>query len=332
MRGVITLGEFILERKKNPAGEIKALSKIMNGFRLAARFIHRELNQSGIVSIEAEGKINVQGEVQHPIDEFTNNQILFAMKNCKQVAGVGSEEMENFVSFSNSIKTDADYVVLFDPLDGSSNIDCNVTVGTIFSVYKRVSKGDLTVEDFTQKGKHQIAAGYILYGPSTVMVYTDGNGVNMFTLDPSVGVFCLTKSQIRCPESGVYYSVNEANADGFPKAVQEYIQFCKSPDPEDARPYQSRYIGSLVADFHRNLLRGGIFMYPATRKNMNGKLRMMYECNPLAFIAEQAGALATDGSTSILEKEVNAIHDRSPLFIGSANMIKDLNRFFRIYG
>lgn len=332
MKGVITLGEFILERRKNPEAETTALSKIMNGFRLAARFIHRELSQNGIAHIQEGGKLNVQGEIQHPLDEFSNNQILFAMKNCKQVAGLGSEEMDEFVSLSTSRKSGAEYVVLFDPLDGSSNIDCNATVGTIFSVYKRISKGELTTADFTQKGKNQIAAGYILYGPSTVMVYTDGNGVNMFTLDPSIGVFCLTRSQVRCPESGVYYSVNEANADGFPRAVQEYIHFCKAPDPEDARPYQSRYIGSLVADFHRNLFRGGIFMYPSTQKNKSGKLRMMYECNPLAFIAEQAGAMATDGQIPILEKEVRSIHERSPLYIGSANMIKDLNRFFRIYG
>jgi fructose-1,6-bisphosphatase I len=248
-----------------------------------------------------------------------------------QVAGAGSEENEKYFAFDQEHCKKAKYVILFDPLDGSSNIDVNVSIGTIFSIFRRKSSiGDLAnVNDFLQKGDEQVAAGYIIYGSSTMLVYTTGHGVNGFTLQPSIGEFFLSHPNMKIPEDGAIYSMNEGNLNACEKGVQEYIAWCKESDKKTNRPYSARYIGSLVADFHRNLIKGGIYIYPGTTKNKSGKLRMQYECNPLAFIVEQAGGKATDGHRRIMEIVPTDLHQRSPLFIGSKNMVEKVEALIK---
>jgi fructose-1,6-bisphosphatase I len=265
----------------------------------------------------------VQGEKQMKMDVFSDETLLSAMRWGGQVAGAGSEENEKYFAFDQEHCKKAKYVILFDPLDGSSNIDVNVSIGTIFSIFRRKSSiGDLAnVNDFLQKGDEQVAAGYIIYGSSTMLVYTTGRGVNGFTLQPSIGEFFLSHPKMQIPEDGAIYSMNEGNLNSCEKGVQEYIAWCKESDKKTNRPYSARYIGSLVADFHRNLIKGGIYIYPGTTKNKSGKLRMQYECNPLAFIVEQAGGKATDGHRRIMEIVPTDLHQRSPLFIGSKNMV-----------
>jgi fructose-1,6-bisphosphatase I len=256
-----------------------------------------------------------------------------ALRSMGQVCGVGSEEEEHFVSFNDDIHSKAQYVVLMDPLDGSSNIDVNVSVGTIFSIYRRITPEGtpVTLEDFLQSGDAQVAAGYVVYGSSTMLVYTTGNGVNGFTLDPSIGVFCLSHPNMQIPKSGKIYSVNEGNYVHFPQGVKEYIKYCQQYDAETGRPFTSRYIGSLVSDFHRNLIKGGVYLYPTGTMAPNGKLRLLYECNPLAFIVEQAGGTATNGKQRILELEPSELHERVPFFIGSPEMVDMAHAFLRKY-
>jgi fructose-1,6-bisphosphatase I len=249
------------------------------------------------------------------------------------VAGMASEEEDDFVTFNNGISGDGKYVVLIDPLDGSSNIDVNVSIGTIFSIYKRVTPADqpVALEDFLQAGVRQIAAGYIIYGSSTMLVYTTGNGVHGFTFDPSIGVFYLSHENIQIPKSGQIYSVNEGNYRKFPQGVKKYMKFCQEMDPTTNRPYTSRYIGSLVADFHRNLLKGGVYMYPSYANAPQGKLRLLYECNPLAWMVEQAGGKASDGSRRILDIQPTELHQRTPYFVGSIDMVERIEAFLREY-
>ena len=232
--------------------------------------------------------------------------------------------------FDNDLSRNGKYLVLFDPLDGSGNIDVNVSIGTIFSIFRRLDpEKPITVEDFLQPGTAQVAAGYVVYGSSTMMVYTTGHGVNGFTLDPSIGTFCLSHPNIKMPEDGKIYSVNEGNFNTMEEGVKAYINWCREEDKSTKRPYSARYIGSLVADFHRNLLKGGIYIYPGTTKAPNGKLRLLYECSPLAFIAEQAGGLATDGKNRIMEIQPAELHQRVPFFVGSKNMVEKAMGFMK---
>ncbi|GAL14239.1 fructose-1,6-bisphosphatase type I [Vibrio astriarenae] len=277
----------------------------------------------------AVGTENVQGEAQQKLDLYANEKFKAALEARDQVCGVASEEEDETVSFDRDKNQHAKYVVLMDPLDGSSNIDVNVSVGTIFSIYRRVSPVGTppTLDDFLQPGHKQVAAGYVIYGSSTMLVYTTGAGVNGFTYDPSLGTFCLSHENMMIPDVGKIYSINEGNYIRFPKGVKKYIKYCQENVPEDGRPYTSRYIGSLVSDFHRNLLKGGIYMYPSTQSHPNGKLRLLYECNPMAFLAEQAGGTASDGERRIMDIDPKELHERVPFFCGSKEMVAKVEQF-----
>lgn len=331
MKGVLTLGEFILENQNDFPYAKGDLTRLLSAIRLAAKFVQREVSKAGLADmLGTDGNVNIQGEEQQKLDLIANEQFIYAMKGQKAIAGIGSEELDDFISLDQDTNEEARYICLLDPLDGSSNIDVNVSVGTIFSIYRRISPpGKVQTEDFLQPGTQQVAAGYIVYGSSTMLVYTTGNGVHGFTLDPSVGVFCLSHPNIQIPEKGIYYSINEGNYLHFPKGIKKYMKFCQEVAPHDGRPYQSRYIGSLVSDFHRNLLKGGIYMYPTTEKHPMGKLRLMYECNPLAFLIEQAGGKASDGVNRILEIKPEHLHERTPLLIGSKEMVEKAEEFWR---
>lgn len=330
-----TLGEFIVERQAEYPHAKGALSGILSSIRLVAKIIHRDINRAGLTNdiLGDAGRENVQGETQMKLDAFANETMRRALMARDEVAGFASEEEETFVAFDTESGRNAKYVILTDPLDGSSNIDVNVSVGTIFSIYRRVSlEGTpVTLEDFMQPGNRQVAAGYVVYGSSTMLVYTTGNGVNGFTYDPTLGVFCLSHENIRIPRTGKYYSVNEGQYLKFPVGVKKYIKYCQEEDKATNRPYTSRYIGSLVSDFHRNMLKGGIYIYPQATNYPNGKLRLLYEGNPMAFLAEQAGGVASDGYRRILDIEPSMLHQRSPLFIGSEEMVEKAQAFMREY-
>ena len=329
-----TLGEFIVENQKDFPFATGELSQLLTSIRLAAKVVNREINKAGLADIlGAMGSENVQGEAQQKLDVMANDTFMRALRSMGQVCGVASEEEEHFVAFDDDIHSDARYVVLMDPLDGSSNIDVNVSVGTIFSIYRRITPTGSPVElkDFLQPGDAQIAAGYVVYGSSTMLVYTTGNGVNGFTLDPSIGVFCLSHPDMQIPQDGKIYSVNEGNYVHFPEGVKRYIKYCQEFDEATNRPYTSRYIGSLVSDFHRNLIKGGVYLYPTGTMAPKGKLRLLYECNPLAFIVEQAGGMATDGTRRIMEIAPDELHQRVPCFIGSPRMVETAHAFLRKY-
>lgn len=330
MSKIPTLGEFIIENQAHFPFATGELTRLLSSLRLAGKMVNREVNKAGLTHeiLGAAGSENVQGEAQQKLDVYANNQFIYAMKARGEVAGVASEENEDLIVFDNPLAHKANYVVLMDPLDGSSNIDVNVSIGTIFSIYRRVSPhGPAQQEDFMQTGDKQVAAGYIIYGSSTMLVYTSGKGVNGFTLDPSIGTFYLSHPNMKIPSAGKIYSVNEGNFNLFDKGVQQYINYCRDIDKTTNRPYGARYIGSLVADFHRNLLKGGIYIYPATQKDPNGKLRLLYECNPLAFICEQAGGKATNGKQRILEIKPEKLHQRVPFFVGSSEMVDKAHEF-----
>ncbi|WPC73793.1 class 1 fructose-bisphosphatase [Vibrio porteresiae] len=329
-----TLGEFIVEKQHDFPHASGELSSLLASIRLAAKIVNREINKAGLVDITgATGVDNIQGEEQQKLDAYANDKFKAALEARDQVCGVASEEEDEAVAFNKELNKNAKYVVLMDPLDGSTNIDVNVSVGTIFSIYRRVSEVGTppTQEDFLQPGNKQVAAGYVIYGSSTMLVYTTGNGVNGFTYDPSLGTFCLSHENMTIPQDGRIYSINEGNYVRFPLGVKKYIKFCQENVPEDNRPYTSRYIGSLVADFHRNLLKGGIYLYPRTESHPKGKLRLLYECNPMAFLIEQAGGVATDGKQRIMDIKPTELHQRVPLFIGSTNMVKTVHRFLEEY-
>jgi fructose-1,6-bisphosphatase I len=282
------------------------------------------VNKAGLADILGEaGTINIQGEGQKKLDVYANEQFISALKHGGECCIVVSEENDECIHIESEVSKDAKYIVAMDPLDGSSNIDVNVAVGTIFSIYHRKSTdGKATMDDVLQRGTEQVAAGYVIYGSSTMLVYTTGKGVNGFTLDPSIGEFCLSHPNMRIPGEGVIYSINEGYYSHFPDGVKKYIKYCQVEDKKTNRPYTSRYIGSMVADLHRNMIKGGIFIYPVTASAPNGKLRLVYECNPMAFIIEQAGGKATNGYERIMELEVKELHQRSAIFIGSENMVK----------
>jgi len=326
-----TLGEFIIENQdefKYSSGE---LSRLINSIRLAAKVVNHEVNKAGLVDIlGTAGETNIQGEAQQKLDVFANETFIKTLTNREIVCGIASEEEDHFITIKGlNAKNDNKYVVLIDPLDGSSNIDVNVSVGTIFSVYRRISPSGtpVTIDDFLQPGINQVAAGYIVYGTSTMLVYTTGHGVNGFTLNPPIGTYYLSNPLMKFPEEGNIYSINEGNYLQFPKGVKEYIKYCQE-ESED-RPYTSRYIGSLVSDFHRNMIKGGIYIYPSTSKDPNGKLRLLYECNPMAMIAEQAGGKASDGFRRILEIQPTTLHQRVPFFCGSIKMVEKAEEFMR---
>ena len=328
-----TLGEYIIGNQKQFKYSSGELSRLINSIRLAAKVVNHEVNKAGLVDILGEaGDTNVQGEDQQKLDVYANEIFMKKLTKRQIVCGIASEEEDDFVTISgNDEKNDNKYVVLIDPLDGSSNIDVNVSVGTIFSVYRRVTKPGtpVQIEDFLQKGDNQVAAGYIVYGTSTMLVYTTGHGVNGFTLNPAIGTFYLSHPDMKFPENGNIYSINEGYYVHFPQGVKDYLKYCQ--EEKDNRPYKARYIGSLVSDFHRNMIKGGIYIYPTSSKAPKGKLRLLYECNPMAFLAEQAGGRATDGYQRIMEIQPTELHERVPFFCGSKNMVADAQSFMAKY-
>jgi len=321
-----TLGEFIIENQKDFQYSSGELSRIFNSIRLAAKVVSYKVNKAGLVDIiGAVGEKNIQGEDQQKLDLYANEIFIQTLINREIVCGIASEENDDFITVQGSDDSHSNkYVVLMDPLDGSSNIDVNVSVGTIFSVYRRISPigTPVTLEDFLQPGIKQVAAGYVVYGTSTMLVYTTGNGVNGFTLNPAIGTFYLSHPNMRFPVNGNIYSVNEGNYIHFPQGVKDYIKYCQLE--EENRPYSSRYIGSLASDIHRNMIKGGIYLYPTSSKAPEGKLRLLYECNPMAFIVEQSGGKASDGFSRIMEIVPTALHERAPFFCGSYNMVEKL--------
>ena len=324
-----TLGEFIIKNQSSFKYSSGELSSLINSIRLAAKVVNHEVNKAGLVDIiGTTDSYNIQSEKQQKLDVYANEKFITTLINRNIVCGIASEEEETFITInSNDENNQNKYVVLIDPLDGSSNIDVNVSVGTIFSIYRRKSDigSEVKIGDFLQDGRSQVAAGYIIYGTSTMLVYTTGNGVNGFTLNPAIGTFYHSHSNIKIPKRGKIYSINEGNYLQFPDYVKKYIKFCQQE--KDERPYTSRYIGSLVSDFHRNMIKGGIFMYPQTTKNPRGKLRLLYECNPIAFICEQAEGLAINGEQNIMDINPQSLHQRTPFYCGSEEMIKDLQNF-----
>lgn len=324
-----TLGEFIIENQKDFPYSSGELSRLINSIRLAAKVVNHEVNKAGLVDIlGAFGDTNIQGEQQQKLDVFANEAFIKTLTNREIVCGIASEENDDFITIEGRNNNhDNKYVVLIDPLDGSSNIDVNVSVGTIFSIYRRVTPPGtpVTLEDFLQPGNKQVAAGYIVYGTSTMLVYTTGHGVNGFTLNPAIGTYYLSHPNMCIPEDGTIYSINEGNYIHFPQGVKDYIKYCQAE--EDNRPYTSRYIGSLVSDIHRNILKGGIYIYPTTSSAPNGKLRLLYECNPMAFIAEQAGGKASNGHQRIMDIQPTELHQRVPFFCGSKNMVEKAEEF-----
>ncbi|TYB76036.1 class 1 fructose-bisphosphatase [Bizionia saleffrena] len=326
-----TLGEFIIENQSSFKYTSGELSRLINSIRLAAKVVSHEVNKAGLVDIiGAAGDVNIQGEDQQKLDVYANDKFIQTLKNRNIVCGIASEEEDDFITINSQDENNQNkYVVLIDPLDGSSNIDVNVSVGTIFSIYRRVTPigTPVTIDDFLQEGNQQVAAGYVVYGTSTMLVYTTGAGVNGFTLNPAIGTFYLSHPTMEFPENGNIYSVNEGNYIHFPQGVKDYIKYCQME--EDNRPYTARYIGSLVSDFHRNMIKGGIYMYPKSSKATNGKLRLLYECNPMAFIAEQANGKASDGVTRILDIKPTELHERVPFFCGSKTMMNTLEDFIQ---
>ncbi|RFN59343.1 class 1 fructose-bisphosphatase [Marixanthomonas ophiurae] len=326
-----TLGEFIIENQEEFKYSSGELSRLINSIRLAAKVVNHEVNKAGLVDIlGTAGDQNIQGEDQQKLDVYANEAFINTLTNREIVCGIASEEEDDFINIQGrNEKNDNKYVVLIDPLDGSSNIDVNVSVGTIFSIYRRVtpSGSPVTLDDFLQPGNRQVAAGYIVYGTSTMIVYSTGHGVNGFTLNPAIGTYYLSHPNMKFPKDGNIYSVNEGNYIQFPQGVKDYIKYCQKE--EEDRPYTARYIGSMVSDFHRNLIKGGIYIYPSTSKNPEGKLRLLYECNPMAYLTEQAGGKASDGYTRILDIQPTKLHQRVPFFCGSIKMMNKAEEFMR---
>ncbi len=329
-RRILTLDEFTIQQMRDFPHATGELASLLRDIGLAAKRVNVEVNKAGLVDILGDaGEVNVQGEDVKKLDVYANNQFVGVLKHGISCAGIGSEELDDFVAFDDPVSNNSKYVCLFDPLDGSGNIDVNVSIGTIFSVYRRITpKGEpVQREDFLQPGINQVAAGYIVYGSSTMLVYATRRGVNGFTLDPSIGEFSLSHPDIKCPEFGKIYSVNHGNFFQYDKNVQQYINECQKKTKDNGGPYTQRYIGSMVSDLHRNLIKGGIFMYPSTIDKPGGKLRLLYECNPFAFILEVAGGKATNGEQRILDVVPERLHQRSTLFIGSKGMMDELESF-----
>ena len=327
-----TLGEFIIDKQDDFQYSTGELSRLLSAIRLASKVVNRDVNKAGIADIVGQsGATNIQGETQQKLDVLANEIFIEALSQREVVCGIASEESDDFIEIKSGPNGHlSKYVVLIDPLDGSSNIDVNVSVGTIFSIYRRVTEPGTPVQmkDFLQKGIHQAAAGYVVYGSSTMIVYTTGNGVNGFTLDPSLGTYYLSHPNMKYPANGKIYSINEGNYIMFPQGVKNFLKYCQMQEGD--RPYTARYIGSLVSDFHRNMIKGGIYIYPSYANAPNGKLRLLYECNPMAFLAEQAGGKASDGFNRILEIEPTELHQRVPFFAGSVEMVEKAEEFMRM--
>ncbi len=327
---ITTLNDFVIMRQKDFPYAKGELSRLLHHIGTAAKIVNKKINKAGLVDITGRsGTVNIQGEDQQKLDFFADRIFTDALRSSGECCGIATEENQNEIIFTEKLARKGKYIVCMDPLDGSSNIDFNVSVGSIFSIYRRLtSRGEkVTNEDFLQGGVNQVAAGYVIYGSSTMLVYTTGNGVNGFTLDPSIGEFCLSHSDITTPADGRIYSINEGNYIYFPEGIKKYIKYCQEKDESSGRPFTSRYIGSLVSDFHRNLLMGGVFLYPQNANVPEGKLRLVYECNPVAFIAEQAGGSASDGQVRILDKIPKSLHQRSPFYAGSMNMVNRIEEF-----
>jgi fructose-1,6-bisphosphatase I len=329
-RKVLTLDEFTIQQLRDVPNATGELSSLLRDIGLAAKRVNVEVNKAGLVDILGDaGSVNIQGEDVKKLDIFANDQFTGVLQHGISCAGIASEELDEYIAFDDPISRNSKYVCLFDPLDGSGNIDVNISIGTIFGVYRRVTeKGQLAnQDDFLQPGTQQVAAGYIIYGSSTMMVYATRRGVNGFTLDQSIGEFTLSHPDIKCPDFGNIYSVNHGNFYRYEQGVKEYITACQKKDKSNGGPYTQRYIGSMVADVHRNLIKGGIFMYPGTTDKPKGKLRLLYECNPFAFILAVAGGRATDGHQRILDIKPTELHQRTPMFIGSKGMMDELETY-----
>ncbi len=323
---IVTVQQHLLHEQRRFPQARGQFSWLLSGITLAAKMIEAKIRRAGLLDVLGDaGDTNVQGEAQQKLDVYANHALLHCLGLRDSVAALISEENEEPITFDREAGT-GEYVIVFDPLDGSSNIDVNVNVGTIFSIYRQPPNSDGMLSTVLQPGSRQVAAGYVVYGPSTILVYTTGQGVFGFTLDPAIGAFVLSHDHLRMPLHGSIYSVNEANVAGFPETYQKLLKSLRSG--EMGRAYTSRYIGSLVADFHRTLFKGGIFLYPPTNTHPNGKLRLLYEANPLAFIAEQAGGMATDGRCRILDLQPSDIHQRTPFVIGSKEEVEHLRRAF----
>ncbi len=326
---IITLDEFIIRRQNDFEYSTGELTALLRDIGVAAKIINREVNKAGLVNILGmDGAQNTSGDVVQKLDIYANQKLIECLQNSGECAGIGSEELDEFVELPRLAHKTPHYVVVFDPLDGSSNIDVNVSVGTIFGIYRRISdpSGGITAEDFLQKGSNLVAAGYVLYGTSTLLVYTTGNGVNGFTLDPSIGEFCLSHRDIKMPKSGLFYSVNQGYYLKFDVEMRRYIDHCSDMN------YGLRYIGSMVSDIHRILFQGGIFLYPNTRKYPRGKLRLLYECAPLAFVVEQAGGRAISlGRNRIMEIEPKSMHQNITIAIGSPDTVTEMEQFLEKY-
>lgn len=320
-RKLITMDEFTIQETRQFPQATGELSGLLRDIGLAGKLINKQVMKAGLVEgiLGKQGTSNVQGEEQMKLDVYADDTLVNMLRNSNDCAGIASEENDEIVCFEDEYSKQSKYVVLFDPLDGSSNIDCNASIGTIFAIYRRVSKlGECcTQEDFMQAGKNLMAAGYVIYGSSTMLVYATKASVNGFTLEPSIGEFCLSHPDIKVKPEGKIYSVNQGNWNKYSEGVKAYITRCMD------KAYSHRYIGSMVADLHRTLIKGGIFLYPADVKNKNGKLRLLYECNPMAFLVEAAGGMATTGETRILDVQPGELHQRVPIFIGSKAMVEE---------
>ena len=331
LKGLVTLEQFIVDQQSLYKNATGAYSKMFRALELGAKMVNRDVRKAGLVDILGDmGSMNIQGEYQKKLDVIADDTFIEVLSRCGEVCAVISEEQDHAIFIKGC--EHKEYYVAIDPLDGSSNIDVNASIGTIFSIYRRKDTNSAPkTEDCLQAGSEQIAAGYFLYGTSTMLVYTTGNGVNAFTLDDSLQEFCLSHENIRIPQQGSMFSLNEGNSSDFPEGVRQYVAWCKEKDKETGRPYGARYIGSLIADVHRNLLRGGIFIYPGTEKKPSGKLRLIYECNTMAYIVEQAGGMAHSGKERILDIMPTDLHQRSPLFIGSSDMVKHALEYLERY-
>lgn len=327
---LMTLDEFTIHETRQFPQATGELSALLRDIGLACKMINKQVLKAGLVDILGKhGATNVQGEEQMKLDVYANETLISVLQNSNDCAGIASEENDNAVCFDAPYSTNSKYVVLFDPLDGSSNIDVNAPIGTIFSIYKRISElgKPCTEEDFLQPGNRLMAAGYVIYGSSTMMVYATRLGVNGFTLEPSIGEFCLSHPNLRCPDNGKIYSINQGNTCKYDEGMKNFLNYCMENNKEEGRPYSHRYIGSMVADMHRTVIKGGIFMYPADNSNKNGKLRLQYECNPMAFLMEAAGGLASTGTGNILDVQPTELHQRVPIYIGSKNMVEKALEF-----
>lgn len=326
-RKLITLDEFTIHQTRQFSNATGELSTLLRDISLACKMINKQVNKAGLADVlGAHGATNVQGEEQMKLDVYADQMLINVLQNSADCAGIASEENDSFIAFDDEYSKNSKYVVMFDPLDGSSNIDVNASIGTIFCIYKRVSPlgSPCTEADFLQPGAAMKAAGYVIYGSSTMLVYATKLGVNGFTLEPSIGEFCLSHPDMKVKENGKIYSINQGNTNKLNDKLKTYLNYCMEEDKDTNRPYAHRYIGSMVADLHRTLIKGGIFMYPADQKNKNGKLRLLYECNPMTYIIEKAGGLGSTGNENILNVQPTTLHQRVPIFIGSKNMVKEV--------